>query len=73
MNISKKDDSNWFPWLHLLKIDEQAKEFFNMQMKIFDCVEDSTLGQALTARYQQLQEEYHQVKNEDNSAKDNNS
>ena len=53
--------STWFPWLDLLEIDEQATDFLAKQMHLFQCVEQSTLGQALTARYQQLQEEYDQL------------
>ena len=58
---SKQQTSTWFPWIRLLNIDEEATDFLERQMQLFNCVEHSTLGQALTARYQQLQEEYNQL------------
>lgn len=57
----KHDGSFWFPWIKLLSIDKEADNLLKIKMHLFDCVERSTLGQALTARYQQLQEEYEQL------------
>ena len=57
----KKEGSAWFPWLRLLEIDEQANDFLNERMQLFGCVQSSTLGQALVARYEQLQEEHAQL------------
>ncbi|CAF1113429.1 unnamed protein product [Rotaria sordida] len=57
----KYDTSFWFPWIKLLNIDKEADELLKIQMHLFDCVEYSTLGQALTVRYQQLQQEYEQL------------
>jgi hypothetical protein len=57
----KYDTSSWFPWIKLLNIDQDSDELLKIKMNLFDCVEHSTLGQALTARYQQLQEEYEQL------------
>jgi hypothetical protein len=54
----KYDASTWFPWIKLLNIDKEMNELLKIKMHLFDCVEHSTLGQALTDRYQQLQEEY---------------
>jgi hypothetical protein len=58
---AKYDTSTWFPWIKLLNIDQEAKDLLNRKMHLFNCVEHSTLGQALTDRYQQLQEEYEQL------------
>ncbi|CAF2147222.1 unnamed protein product [Rotaria magnacalcarata] len=58
---TKGDASFWFPWIKLLNVDKEADELLKIKMHLFDCVEHSTLGQALTARYQQLQEEYEQL------------
>ncbi|CAF1257657.1 unnamed protein product [Adineta steineri] len=55
---SKHKESSWYPWLELLNIDKEADELLKIKMHLFNCVEHSTLGQALTDRYQQLQEEY---------------
>jgi hypothetical protein len=57
----KRDESFWFPWIKLLNIDKEADELLKIKMHLFNCVEHSTLGDALTARYQQLQEEYEQL------------
>jgi hypothetical protein len=54
--------SSWYPWLHLLNIDEHATSFLKKQMCLFDCLEHSTLGQALTVRYQELHDEYEQIR-----------
>lgn len=58
---AKDHASTWFPWIKLLNIEQEAKDFLAMKMNLFSAVEHSTLGQALTARYQQLQEEYEQL------------
>ncbi|UJR22626.1 hypothetical protein I4U23_025667 [Adineta vaga] len=55
---SKQDESAWFPWIKLLNIDKEADELLKIKMNLFNSVEHSTLGQALTARYQQLEQEY---------------
>ncbi|CAF1122413.1 unnamed protein product [Rotaria sp. Silwood1] len=57
----KNNSSFWFPWIKLLNINKEANELLTTQMHLFDCVEHSTLGQALTDRYQQLQTEYEQL------------
>lgn len=57
----KYDKSTWFPWIKLLNIDKEADELLKIKMHLFDCVEHSTLGQALTDRYQQLQQEYDEL------------
>jgi hypothetical protein len=57
----KYDKSTWFPWIKLLNIDKEANELLKIKMHLFDCVEHSTLGQALTDRYQQLQQEYDEL------------
>jgi hypothetical protein len=58
---AKSDTSSWFPWIKLLNIDKEVDELLKIKMNLFDSVEHSTLGQALTNRYQQLQEEYEQL------------
>lgn len=58
---AKRDESSWFPWIKLLNIDKEADELLKIKMHLFNCVEHSTLGQALTTRYQQLQDEYEQL------------
>lgn len=55
---AKDQTSTWFPWMKLLNIEQEAKDFLTKKMNLFAAVEHSTLGQALTARFQQLQEEY---------------
>lgn len=55
---AKDHASTWFPWIKLLNIEQEANDFLTIKMNLFTAVEHSTLGQALTARYQQLQEEY---------------
>ena len=57
----KVDKSFWFPWLHLLNIDQEKQDFLTRQMQLYDCLEHSTIAQALTARYQQLQEDYDEL------------
>ena len=57
----KYDASFWFPWIKLLNIDKEKNEFLTNKMHLFDCLQYSTLGQALKDRYQQLQEEYEQL------------
>lgn len=58
---AKDHASTWYPWIKLLNIEHEAKDFLTMKMNLFSVVEQSTLGQALTARYQQLQDEYEQL------------
>jgi hypothetical protein len=58
---AKYDTSTWFSWIKLLNIDKEMNELLKIKMHLFDYVEHSTLGQALTDRYQQLQEEYEQL------------
>ena len=62
---AKHDASTWFPWIKLLNIDQEATDLLNRKMQLFNSVERSTLGQALTNRYQQLQEEYEQLNQSD--------
>lgn len=57
----KNDKSKWFPWIQLFNIDAEAKDFLNERMQLFELVQSSTLGRALVARYQQLQDEYSQM------------
>ena len=57
----KRDASFWSPWLNLLNVENLTNELLATKMKLFDCVEHSTLGDALTTRYQQLQEEHLQL------------
>lgn len=58
---AKGDTSTWYSWIKLLNIDKEAEELLKIKMYLFDCVEHSTLGQALTDRYQQLQGEYNEL------------
>ena len=57
----KYDASFWFPWIKLLNIDKEKNELLTNKIHLFDCVQYSTLGQALKDRYQKLQEEYEQL------------
>ncbi|CAF0923941.1 unnamed protein product [Adineta ricciae] len=61
----KQEESNWYPWIKLLNIDKEADELLKIKMNLFNCVEHSTLGQALTARYQQLEQEYEYLNQSD--------
>ena len=61
----KRDASFWSPWLNLLNVENEANELLATKMQLFDCVQHSTLGAALTARYQQLQEEHRQLTQSD--------
>lgn len=58
---AKYDASSWFPWIKLLNIDKESEDLIQIKMNLFNSVEHSTLGQAITDRYQQLQEEYHEL------------
>lgn len=62
---SKGETSFWYSWYKLFNIDEEKSNFLTRQMQLYDSVEHSTIAQALTARYQQLQEDYSESINEE--------
>ena len=62
---TRQEESDWYPWIKLLNIDKEADELLKIKMNLFNCVEHSTLGQALTARYQQLEQEYEYLNQSD--------